>query len=289
MHLWLNQNNSNETRKRNDDQLLNMKERNVYDSISETASSREYVWSLFCFLLKGPLGPIAGSWLVNWASGCHWDNVVRQWRDWRKEHDFFVGKGAFSGGKWECVCEKVESMNGERHIMGTEQISLLGEGPPKPSRQARTTYDTPWSMSIKCLSSIKILPVRWRSLLACLLSILASLAILLPSTHILLHLPHSWERLAAKLRGWVAEVSSDTFYNPHNSLMIGIATQAKLDAAVSQHLLACLAWIGEGKSNLVAGFATAALLHLLLSLLLLAGSPNYIVIKMWSLFESNQI
>ena len=120
MHLWLNQNNRNETRKRNDDQLLNMKERNVYDSISETASSREYVWSLFCFLLKGPLEPIAGSWLVNWASGCHWDNVVRQWRDWRKEHDFFCWKRSIFRGKvrmflWESrVNEWGKTYNGNR-------------------------------------------------------------------------------------------------------------------------------------------------------------------------------
>jgi len=109
--------------------------------------------------------------------------------------------------------------------MGTEQISLLGEGPPRPS--------------------------RWRSLTACLLSIVASLAVLLPSTHILLHLPQSWDQLAATLQAWLAS--------------------AKLDAAVSEHLLSCLAWAGEAKSNLLAGVATSALLHLFLSLLLLAG------------------
>jgi len=109
--------------------------------------------------------------------------------------------------------------------MGTEQISLLGEGPHKPS--------------------------RWRSSLACLLSIVASLFILLPSTHIIIHLPQSWDKLAAKIQAWLAA--------------------AKLDAAVSQHLLSCLGWVGEAKSNLLAGLATTSLLHLLLSLLLLAG------------------
>ena len=49
---------------------------------------------------------------------------------------------------------------------------------------------------------------RWGSLLACLLSIVASLAMLLPSVHIILHLPQSWEKLAAKLEAWLAAVDN---------------------------------------------------------------------------------
>ena len=48
--------------------------------------------------------------------------------------------------------------------------------------------------------------------------------------------------------------------------------QARLDTAVSSHLLSIFRWASDVKSNLLASFAIAALLHLLLSLLLAAGN-----------------
>ena len=48
--------------------------------------------------------------------------------------------------------------------------------------------------------------------------------------------------------------------------------QARLDTAVSSHLLSIFRWASDVKSNLLASFAIAALLHLILSLLLAAGN-----------------
>lgn len=109
--------------------------------------------------------------------------------------------------------------------MGTEQISLLGELPPKPP--------------------------RWRPIFACFLSTVVSSGLLVVSTHMIIYLPNSWDKLAVKFKGWLAA--------------------ARLDTAVSSHLLSIFRWASDVKSNLLASLAIAALLHLLLSLLLAAG------------------
>ena len=64
---------------------------------------------------------------------------------------------------------------------------------------------------------------------------------------------------------------------PHSSFSVDIqphlfSVQARLDTAVSSHLLSIFRWTSDVKSNLLASLAIAALLHLLLSLLLAAGN-----------------
>ena len=64
---------------------------------------------------------------------------------------------------------------------------------------------------------------------------------------------------------------------PHSSFSVDpqphlFSEQARLDTAVSSHLLSIFRWASDVKSNLLASLAIAALLHLLLSLLLAAGN-----------------
>ena len=68
---------------------------------------------------------------------------------------------------------------------------------------------------------------------------------------------------------------------PHSSFSVDpqphlFSEQARLDTAVSSHLLSIFRWASDVKSNLLASLAIAALLHLLLSLLLAAGNHHCI-------------
>ena len=50
-------------------------------------------------------------------------------------------------------------------------------------------------------------PPRWRPIFACFLSTVVSSGLLVVSTHMIIYLPNSWDKLAVKFKGWLAAVS----------------------------------------------------------------------------------
>ena len=88
-------------------------------------------------------------------------------------------------------------------------------------------------------------------LLASLLSSMACLSLLLPSSYLLL-LPSSSTSLLSSSKAWV--------------------TSHRLDSAVHAHLVTALHWLYSHRLPLLAGLIAASLLHLLHSLLLLLGA-----------------
>ena len=50
-------------------------------------------------------------------------------------------------------------------------------------------------------------PTRWRPIFACFLSTVVSSGLLVVSTHMIIYLPNSWDKLAVKFKGWLAAVS----------------------------------------------------------------------------------